>query len=407
MLSVFHKQNFFSKSYIDLSATFQLFLTSACTADNIFTMSSSSIDRPVMRLPTLPNEILYHILKSIPDFISLRKFTLAYPLAAEFLKHSPQAILVFLINRIEPLECRNLVSATLASRYNPRAECCGYPLDTREHSCRAPRPLDIDFTVSCIPDPVEAVRDMAWTFGDVDYFLKTFTRSCFLYCGLRPADQEALSATETHRIRRALWRFQFLCEVAYPRSTIGSAGRRRQIPGGDTRMRWLTGWLGWEYVELECVYSHLRDQFRELATQTNGDPSSRRQRKASIRSQSAIVQRLVTTIGFDLDDPMPSGLDSGRKGEKTRSNFLKRTFPTWPCHYRQRIKAPNAWDDGFVNGPNEGWETLMRYQRRGGLVIWPLSVGLWRGDVDLQRRGFCIWDKERFADWPTKFEFEL
>ena len=140
-----------------------------------------------MRLPMLPNEILYNILKSIPDFISLRKFTLAYPLAAEFFKHSPQAILVSLLNQIEPLECRNLVSATLASRYNPRAEYCGYPLDTMEHSCRAPRPLDIKFTVSCIPDPVETVRDMAWTFGDVDYFLKTFTRSCFLYCGLRPA----------------------------------------------------------------------------------------------------------------------------------------------------------------------------------------------------------------------------
>lgn len=364
-------------------------------------MLSSLIDRP--GLPTLPNEILYNILQFSPDFISLRKFTLAYPLALEFLKHSHQAILVPLISRIEPLEYRNLVSATLASRYNPRAECCGYPLDTKDHSCKEPRPLDIQFTVGCIADPVEAVRDMAWNFQDMNHFLKTFTRSCFRHCGLDPAGQKALSATETHRIRRALWRFQFLCEVAYPRSTVESARQRRQIGGGDMRMRWLTGWLGWEYVEMECVYFHLRDQYLEMAVPTV-DPSRSRQKKVSIRSQSAIVRSLATAVGFNLDDPTPYKLDSCRKGEQSKTNFLQKTFPIWPTWYRKSKKPLSSWDDGFVDGPNEGWELLMRYQHRRHHVVWPLSVRFRDGEIELQKRGFCIWDKERFGDWDTIFD---
>ncbi|KAL8846309.1 MAG: hypothetical protein Q9221_008592 [Calogaya cf. arnoldii] len=354
-------------------------------------------------LEQLPNETLRNVLELIPDFVTLRNFTSAYPLASELLKHSHQAILVSLISRIEPYEYRNLVSATLAARYNPRAECCGYPLDTKDHSCDNPKPLDIPFTVSCIADPIEAVRDMASSCEDMDYHLKTFTASCFESIGVEPGKQKPLSATETHRIRRALWKFQLLCEVAYPRSTVESPRRRRQYAGTKLRIGGLMSWLSWEYAELQCIYLHLQNEYLKLAVPTTS--SDGRQHKVPIRSQPEIVRKLATAVGFTLDDPTPYRLDSGRKGERLSSNFTHKAFPDASWFLAKSERSPSSWHDGFVNGPNEGWEILMRVQDRGDVIRWPLASDDGHGAIRLRNHGFCIWDKERIRDWGANFSF--
>ncbi|KAL8645447.1 MAG: hypothetical protein Q9226_007297 [Calogaya cf. arnoldii] len=359
-------------------------------------------------LEQLPNETLRNILESIPDFVSLRNFTLAVPLASELLKRSHQAILVSLISRIEPCEYRNLVSATLAARYNPRAECCGHPLDTKDHTCDNPKPLDIPFTVSCIVDPIEAVRDIVLTCEDMDHHLETFRTSCFERIGVDPAKQKPLSAIETHRIRRALWRFQLLCEVAYPRSTVESPRRRRQYAGTKLRRDCLTSGLGWEHVELQCIYIHLEKEYLKFAVPTTSSDGSRQ--KVPIRSQPEIVRKLATAVGFTLDDPTPYRLDSGRKGEHLSSNFIHKAFPVWSLSLNDSERPPSPWYDGFVNRPNEGWETLMwvqlmRLQDQGGLIQWLLPSDNEHRGTRLVNQGFCIWDMDRIRDWGPKFSF--
>ena len=354
-------------------------------------------------LQRLPNEILLTILESMPDFVSLRKFTLAYPLASELLAKSHKAIFRSLIAQIEPLEYRNLVSATLAARYNPRAVCCGYPTNENDdHTCDEPRPLDIGFTIQCIADPIEAVRDIALTFRDMEYFTITFYMA-----SLRYWDLGGPTTTEEYRIRRALWTFQFLSEVAYPRSTLGIQTQRRQNRNSEVRMRWLTYDLGWQYVEMECLFLHLCEVYHVLAIL----PARKGQKKLPLRSQPPVVQRLATNVGFSLDDPTPDRLDSGRRGESTKANFLRKTFPTSRFLYVGFRKWPDYWHDGYVDTHNYGWELLAQQQWLlaqqqswiFGFVAWPVNRRGQNKYLYLQKRGFCIWDRQRFDDWDLVF----
>ena len=353
----------------------------------------------MLSLDQLPPEILYNILNFIPDFISLRKFTLAFPPASELLQHSHRRIFLSVINRIEPFEYRNLVVATLAAHYNPRAKCCDYPLDGRKHSCGKPRPLDFRLTISCIAHPIDAVRDMALMFQDTNNFLQTFTESCFQECGLKAAKQKPLSARETYRIVRALWRFHFLCGMAYPKSTLQSKQRRRQLGNCYALMDSLTSGLGWEYVELECVYYHLCDRYAELADLPKGS----RQKKLPLHAQPPFVQRLATAVGFSLDNRTPDRLDSGRQGEALGYNFVQKIFADYPIQYQNGKKQSTLWDDGFIRKPNKGWRMLMKHQvNQLDCAVWPIDPNRCT-ETKLQRRGFCIWDKVRFKDWTFMF----
>ncbi|KAL8889672.1 MAG: hypothetical protein Q9215_003082 [Flavoplaca cf. flavocitrina] len=353
----------------------------------------------MLSLDQLPPEIIVNILNVIPDFVSLRKFTLAFPPASELLKLGHRRIFLSVINRIEPFEYRNLVVATLAANYNPRAACCDYPLDGCKHFCGKTRPLDFRFTISCIADPIQAVRDMALMFQDTVNFLNTFTEACFRECGLRPAKQKPLSTKETHRIIRALWRFHFLCAVAYPKSTLQSKKRRPQLGDCYALMNSLTSELGWEYVELECVYFHLCDRYAELADL----PKWTRRKKIPLHAQPPFVQRLATAVGFSLDNRTPDKIGSGRHGEPLRWNFVQNTFTDYPIQYKNGKKKLTSWDDGFVRRSNKGWRMLMKQQvNQVDRAVWPVDPRRCT-ETSLQRRGFYIWDEVRFQDWTFMF----
>ena len=97
----------------------------------------------------------------------------------------------------------------------------------------------------------------------IDHFVGTFARCVCrrpeLSTHLQQDGNPLLSAAETHRIRRALWRIEVCCELARSGLLPGNSN----VAGPCDRVLRLMSFLKqlnpWEIEELHCVYEHLEN----------------------------------------------------------------------------------------------------------------------------------------------------
>ncbi|KAI4187014.1 MAG: hypothetical protein L6R41_003092 [Letrouitia leprolyta] len=122
---------------------------------------------------------------------------------------------------------------------------------------------DYACVISHMEDPLSALKDIATFYDDIDCWITAFVRFRCRPPNSSVADPESRvrgrfpSRIELWRIRRALWRFWTMCELAYT-NTQASKGGLRTINENAIRpfMQYLT--LK-KLEEVECIYFFFKD----------------------------------------------------------------------------------------------------------------------------------------------------
>ncbi|KAL8679446.1 MAG: hypothetical protein Q9186_004276 [Xanthomendoza sp. 1 TL-2023] len=348
---------------------------------------ASSIDR-------VPNEILSCILECISDFASLSNFLVAFGPALILYRARFKVIIPCVLNNHGSSQLEKIVSQVLALRSHatsPRPRRISHVKEHYEDVSYNPKiPLDMN----SIADPIALVHDMGIISSDLSAFEASFVSSCFQYRNRDMIVEPRPSATETYRIRRALWRFQLMCTSAYFQSP--NISKRQRIRFDATRY-FMSLVTEWEYDELLCIYHHLCSWYQQKVKFRQS-----RSAKPAIWCQSPQIQRLLTAIGYNLYDPTPRVLNSGRRNRNvfhqafTPSRHADHTRGTY---YGQRNSISDGCEVPLAMVPTLGWalyDGLNQRRRRETPRGLP-----WRhnGALDIHKWGYCIWDSERLDAW--------
>lgn len=279
-----------------------------------------------------------------------------------------------------------------------------------------------------IEDPVAALKAIVATQEIVNYFTWTFERSL-----CRPPDnlvqsqgvgENKLSATELHRVQRALWRFQ-LCSALYtswmppspPSYTLSSKVYENRWASHDGHVKrlmdFLEGFNPWEIEELHCIYDHLENMLRQ-------DPKDPRLDHLGRLADPRILQIPKPSLSFIDAQVLAHGLQSLccyiksvppsvriQNEEKAvicpdkfilaALNELKHSEERFDSNYERAISCRNGpWND--LHSPqmaNWAWKFFSQ-----------IPHGMLPTFVYLRHFGFCIWDEARMDDWKKKCPHE-
>ena len=347
----------------------------------------------------IPNELILDILLKMPDLVTLHNFLTAYPQAQSMYRSCYKKILNTVINQLNSLQIRKLVSVVINLRNLPDLV---YIEDFEEYLDLHLEGEDPALLTQDLSDSISALRDIALVTKDIECFRKSFIdRRLRQPCSTsRSSKKEAPpSRIELHRLDRAFWRLQLLCEVFRAQWNSGFLSASPYDFASD----YVDGLSHWELEETECVYYHLREQYSLLRTDI--PTASIRLNRTPITSQPPIVQRLLINMGHNIEAPSPLHLEVGNQTDWRLGEFYTAFRRARDVPWIRDIQT--EWPDNQeANTPNEGWNCYSRFSETIGSSFesseeFEYSQGFPRCGpvVCFHNWGYCIWDKERLKKW--------
>ena len=344
-------------------------------------------------LGRLPNELILDIFLKMPDLVTLHNFLTAYPQARDLYQACYKKILKAVIHQLNSLQIKKLVCTVISLRNLPDLvyiESFEEYLDSRLQG------EDPALLIDDIFDPFSALRDIALITKDIECFQKSFIdRRLRQPCNASKSSKKEAppSQIELHRINRAFWRLQLLCELFRARWSSGFLSASPQ----DTAFDYIYQLTHWELEETECAYYHLREQYSLLRTDI--PTASIRLNRTPITSQPPIIQRLLLNMGHRIEAPSPLHLEVDNRTNwrfgKLYTAFKEARAVPWSQY------AETEWSDiREANTPNEGWSCYFRFSGIISSSFEP-SEGFPRCGpvICFHNWGYCVWDKERLRRW--------
>ena len=341
----------------------------------------------------LPNELILDILLKMPDLVTLHNFLTAYPQAQDLYRACYKKILKTVIHQMNSLQIKKLVCTVISLRNLPDLV---YIEDFDEYLSSHLEGEDPALLIDDIFDPVSALSDIALITKDIEYFQKSFIdRRLRQPCKTSKSSKKEAppSQIELHRINRAFWRLQLLCELFRARWSSGFISAAAY----DIAFDYVFQLTHWELEETECAYYHMREQYSLLRTDIP-KPSIPFNRKP-ITSQPPIVQRLLLNMGHKIEASSPIHLEVGNRliwgRGKLYTAFKEAREVPWTRHIE------TEWSDiREANRPNEGWSCYFRFSGTISSSFEPSEGFPTCGPVVcFHNWGYCIWDKERLRKW--------
>lgn len=279
-----------------------------------------------------------------------------------------------------------------------------------------------------IEDPVASLKAIVATQEVVNYFTWSFERrlcrspNSTVQC---PGDVEnKLSASEIHRVQRALWRFE-LCSALYtswmpsspPPCTLLSKVYDCHWASHDGHvkrlMNFLDGFNPWEIEELHCIYDHLENMLRRDPKDPRldhlgriVDPGIVQIPKPSLSlTNSRILAHGLQSLHYYITSVPPSArIQMEEKSVKHPDKFilaalneLKQFEERFDTNYERAISCRNGpWND--LHSPqmaNWAWK-----------LFSPIPHGTLPTFAYLRHFGFCIWDQARMDSWKKRCPHE-
>ena len=341
----------------------------------------------------LPNELILNMLLKMPDLVTLHNFLTAYPQARDLYRICYKKILHVVINRLASMQIKKLVCTVINLRNMPDLV---YIEDFEEYLNLHLEGEDLALLIDDIFDSFSTLRDIALITKDIQCFQKSFLeRRLRQPCSTSKSSKKEAppSQIELHRINRAFWRLQLLCELFRARWSSGILWASPFDIAGD----YVLGLTHWELEETECVYYHLREQYSLLRTDI--PTASVGKNRTPITSQRPIVQRLLLNMGHRIEDSSALDLEVDdstpwQHGELYTAFHEAREVP-WTRHIQ------TEWSDmEEANKPNEGWNCYFRFSETIS-SSFEHSEGFPRCGpvICFHNWGYCIWDKERLKKW--------
>ena len=273
------------------------------------------------RLAGIPNEILLNVMTCMPDLTTLHNFVAAYPPSADLYRALYKRVLAGTLRQCEFLQIQKLACTIISIRHRDGLtgiDDINQYLDTHLEDKNTPLLIDD------IIDPHSVLRDLALIAQDIEIFIASFvdrrlrepsTSLCSMH---KPSDP---SSAEIHRIRRAFWRLQLLCDLFRFRAEGTIPADYEDPPDHFYLEEYMNAW---EVEEIECAYYHLHEQFGTFDLKTQ---------KVPIQSQLATAQRLFINLGYGKQ-----GLSAGveRRGVlsdrliKRKERVHHSSFPVGP-----------------------------------------------------------------------------
>ncbi|KAL8924086.1 MAG: hypothetical protein Q9208_004223 [Pyrenodesmia sp. 3 TL-2023] len=395
-------------------------------------------------LASLPTELRHLILSSIPSLPTLSSLLIAYPFLTPLFTHHHRTLFAKILVNTKPVQFGELACLIFllqhtthqGARWGSVITLAKVRRDMRafveggwgEENGKGKGKREEGYgMVSAMQDPLKALGEMVVVYQDIDAwtdaFVKSRCRRPEVRCGKTGSSatnttaataataataETAPSPTELYRIRRALWRFWVLCMLAH--CPLGLM-RRCSFHVEAVQRDFLEGLTPWELEELECVFVFLRDAYRASV----GAESGQERGEARVRDQPASIRRLLALMGYMLDSPRPSTLDSADPNHTdpnhTHSDPIlsSQLFDHARRTYNLPTSPPTIWPDtpAGVNAPNEGWLCYCRNSVVGPDNYYGMFNGLappceekGRGPMEgFQRWGYCVWDEGRLTGW--------
>lgn len=273
-----------------------------------------------------------------------------------------------------------------------------------------------------IEDPVASLKAIVATQEVVNYFTWTFERSLCrspdstVQC--QRDGENKLSASEIHRVQRALWRFE-LCSALYtswmPSSPPPVYDHLWATHDGHVKrlMNFLDGFNPWEIEELHCIYDHLENMLRRDPKDPRldhlgriVDPGILQLPKPSLSLVNArILARGLQSLHYYITSFPPSArIQREEKAVKHPDKFilaalneLKQFEERFDTNYERAISCRNGpWND--LHSPqmaNWAWK-----------LFSPIPHGTLPTFAYLRHFGFCIWDQARMDAWKERCPHE-
>ncbi|KAI4275648.1 MAG: hypothetical protein LQ337_003079 [Flavoplaca oasis] len=245
--------------------------------------------------------------------------------------------------------------------------------------------------IHILDDPISALEDITTTQRDIETWTSHFIRTRCVRPTIPGAGTAALSqeepatSSEIYRIRRALWRFWLLCQLACPITPCTVRHERHEAYMMFPFWRNLTAW---ELEELECIYYFLRDEYELLRVGSQG---------SLVNNQPPLVQKLLLIMGYRPSDIAPPKLD-------LRSTYVggeSLTEAAFGCRVACSREILTIWPDApsEVHERNAGFAF---YDKRMYNLYEVFSDTYYDRQMPILcclKWGYCIWDRERLLRW--------
>lgn len=367
----------------------------------------------------LPIELKSMAMHDAPDISSLFNLITADPSVTSELRYSFSTILPSVLARSMPKELQLLVGTLLTIREagkvsNSEVEVLLQPsliFDKKKQRIRLR---------TNIKHPVAALRTILQIQKAVDHFTLVFARALCQPPTTCPQTQQlenpVLSATESHRIRRSLWRFQICCELSSSWMPSGELDLAQS--GADDRiprlMMYLKQFNPWEVEELNCIYDFLENMLQR-------DPRDPR------------LDYLGNTVNpYALPAPRFGAAAPGQAAPGVKAKILSQGLPFLRTYLRQTHPRTRVSREQTLYFPSDEFVLPALYELKNGhrfsqiseIVIssntcpWTDNHGAhlanagWNyfsaehpQDISsfayLRQFGFCIWDSNRLVSWDV------
>ncbi|MCJ1361993.1 hypothetical protein MMC16_001095 [Acarospora aff. strigata] len=375
----------------------------------------------------LPIELKSMVMHNVPDIPSLFNLVTADTSLQLELHYSFDTILPSVLANAMPQELQRLIFTLLTIREAGKFQNSKV-LVLLHHSVGFDDKKQLLQLETSIKYPLAALDTITRIQKAVDYFTWAFARCLCKPPDSPPQDQGQekpnLSATEVHRIQRALWRFQICCELS--NSWIPSAELYLADSEGDDRiprlMIYLRQFNPWEVEELNCIYDFLENMLERDSQDPRlnylGTPVDsfvlRAPRSCTSRCTEACIAAPAVAA---LAGVRAKFLSQGLTFLKT---YLHNTSPMSRLRKEQSLCFPS---DEFIIPALCGLkDARSRFPHICEFVIssdtcpWTDNYGAtlanfgWRFFSDtessrfrsfayLRQFGFCIWDEKRLQSW--------
>ncbi|KAL9109246.1 MAG: hypothetical protein Q9187_008190 [Circinaria calcarea] len=263
------------------------------------------------------------------------------------------------------------------------------------------------------PNPTEALRTLAQIHIAIEALIP-FLASCLLRRQQPQSQPSALPLlpSESHRLRRALWRYQLYCLLFHQPGGLSTMTGKRPLTPAEAHIPDQYAFLArlppWEVEELECVYDALYRDIVGKVYRSTGDPGAPvNVYKTYLMSQGLLLlhdryRQLHLTLGPQTHPPathrtayfLPRALQV--LGEQTPGNGYRVVIhradeePEARLWTREpEVRGPTGIDNSNSNRPNAAWKTM--YPNHVAMHCFRANYPEWRRD------GWCIWDGKRLA----------
>ncbi|KAL9039822.1 MAG: hypothetical protein Q9180_002301 [Flavoplaca navasiana] len=247
------------------------------------------------------------------------------------------------------------------------------------------------FGVEIFDDPVSALEDIITIQCDIETWTSHFIRTRCVRPTIPGADTAALgqeepaTSSEIYRIRRALWRFWLLCQLACPMIPFTVGHERHEAYMIFPFCRTLTAW---ELEELECVYYFLRDEYELLRV---GSQAS------LVNNQPTLVQKLLLMMGYRPSDIAPTKLDL----QSTHAGGESITEAAFGCRFACSREILTVWPDApsNVHESNAGFAFYDKRMYNLHDIVSDTYYDRRMPNLCCLKWGYCIWDRDRLLRW--------